>query len=152
MTEVPESGSPRARAATLSAWVAFVSALGPVYMFHHHRGPVTIWVSLVFGALAAAVAFFAVASITRKRWMHVTPVLGARRGAGAALATFMLTLFLHVCVYAGEGPLWIMLLLTLGMGIVLLGWVVALIGAAVGIYCEKTYFESTCKHLENTVY
>ncbi len=40
--------SPRRSASTISAMVAFGSALGPVYLFHHNRGPVAIVVSLVF--------------------------------------------------------------------------------------------------------
>ncbi len=63
------------------------------------------------------VALFTVERITRKRWQHMTPVLGALRGAGAALVTYTLTLVVHVCAFHNEGPVWISLLLTLAVGI-----------------------------------
>ncbi len=121
--------------------VAFGSALGPVYVFHHNRGPVAIAISLVFSLLAAMVAFFAIPRTARYRWMQTTSVLGARRGACVALVTYLITLVSHFCVYYGEGAFWTLLLLTVGMGMALFGWVVATIGAMVGIYCEKTYFQ-----------
>lgn len=128
-------------ASTISAMVAFGSALGPVYVFHHNRGPVAIAISLVFSLLAAMVAFFAIAQTTRGRLGQMTPVLGAGRGASAAVVTYMTTLVSHFCAYHGEGAFWPLLLLTVGMGMALFGWVVATIGAMVGVYCEKTYFQ-----------
>lgn len=119
---------------------AFGSALGPVYLFHHNRGPIAVFISIAFSLLAAVVAFFTIEWITRRRWMHVEPVLGALRGSGAALATYTVTLVAHVCVYRNEGPLWVSLLLTLAFGTVLFGWIVASVGAMVGMYCEKTCF------------
>jgi hypothetical protein len=135
-----KGASPRRSASTISAIVAFGSALGPVYLFHHNRGRIAIFISLAFSLLAAVIAYFIVERITRDRWTHATPVFGALRGAGAAVATYTLTLVAHVCVNLTEGPLWVGLLLTLAFGIVLFGWVVAIVGAMVGMYCEIICF------------
>lgn len=128
------------RTSTTSALVAFVSALGLVYLFHQNRGPVAIWMGLAFGLLAAMVAFFIVQRITRNRCRQKTPVLGALRGASAALLTFTITLSAHVCIEHKEGGFWISLLFTLAMGLYICGWIVAIIGALVGSYCERAYF------------
>lgn len=137
---MPRLEASRRSASTLCAVVAFVPALGLVYLFHQHRGPIAIFMSLVFGLLAAMVAFFTIERITRYRWKQKTPVLGALRGAGAALLTYTLTLVAHVSVHHEEGRFWVSLLLTIGMGLCLLGWIFAIIGAMLGTYCEKAYF------------
>jgi hypothetical protein len=137
---MPRLETPRRRASTTSAIVAFFPALGLVYLFHQHRGPVAIFMSLFFGLLAAMVAFFTIERITRHRWKQKTPVLGALRGAGAALLTFTITLSAHVCMEHKDGGFWISLLITLAMGLYICGWMVAIVGAMVGTYCERTYF------------
>lgn len=141
--------SPRKNASALAAMVAFGSALGPVYLFHGNRGSVAILNSILFSVLAALVAFFTVEMITRHRWAQRTPVLGARRGACAALVTYTVTLVVHACVH-GDGPVWIFLALTLAYGIVLFGWVIAIMGAMVGVYCEKTFFNSAMRLRERS--
>lgn len=112
-------------------------------MFHHNRGSIALFITMAFSLLAAVVAYCTVLRITRDRWMHAKPVLGAVRGAGAALTTYTLTLVTHVCINQPDGPLWVGLLFTLGFGLVLFGWIVAIIGAMVGGYCEKACFPAT---------
>ena len=73
---MPRLEASRGSASTLCAVVAFVPALGLVYLFHQHRGPIAIVMSLVFGLLAARVAFFTIERITRYPWKQKTPVLG----------------------------------------------------------------------------
>jgi hypothetical protein len=132
-----------ARAGTLSAFVALVGAAVLTFIFHRANTEVALRVAASFGVFAAGAAFVVVWLITRRRMRGLSPVLGGRLGAIAALGTFLITVAVHTAVYPGSGGFLTSLPAVLSIGAVMFGWVVALVGAGVGLLCERLYFSGS---------
>lgn len=127
-------------AAILCATVALVAAFGPVYLYHRERGAVAVWLGLAFSVFAAAMTGLLTRKVVQGRSTVYKPVLGGKRGSGIALTIYASTLVVHVALFHHDGAFWIILSFTLVWGMALFGWSIALIGALVGIYCERKYF------------
>lgn len=115
---------------------------GPfVSWFHFGQGGATaVRLATLFSTLCAMVAFCLTYCVTVNRSGIAKPVFGAFRGSVVAIATFLVAVLAHTLVFPGNGGFRVSIFPVLLIGLATFGWLVAGIGAAVGLFCERHYF------------
>lgn len=127
-------------ASRFTAIVAAIFGGSLACLFHYNRGPISVLIGGGFGAVSALVAYGLVYRVTRSRVGIKKPVLGPMLGALLGLATFLVSVIGHTVFFPGQGSFLASLIPISFIGLGMFGWLVAIIGACVGVFCERRYF------------
>lgn len=126
-----------------AAGAACVTAGGLIILLYGwFELPALLMATLGFGVLAAAVSFVVVFFTVSRHIGRFLPVLGAARGAALAVLTFMLCLIPHAVIFSGSGGFVPSLIGQFVLGLVLFGWLVAIVGALVGYATDRVFFSA----------
>lgn len=125
------------RATALAAGI-FGSLL--TWLFHQPSGVIAMFIGAAFGAVSALVAYALVYRVALRRLENNKPVLGAIRGAALGIATFLIAVIVHTAFFPGRGGFFVSLVPILLIGLAMFGWGVAIVGACLGLFCERRYF------------
>jgi hypothetical protein len=97
-------------------------------------------IALLFSLLAGGLSYFIVHFVASRRIEKNAPVLGWWRGAIIALAVFVAVVLIHTLIFPGQGGFIVSALPVLFIGLAMFGWLVAIVGALVGVVCERKFF------------
>ncbi len=110
------------------------------WLFHRNAGAIAASVGMAFGALSALVAYALVYHVARRRLGNKKPVLGALRGAVLGVATFLIAVISHTAFFQGQGGFFVSLVPVMLVGLAMFGRGLAIVGACVGVFCERRHF------------
>ena len=127
-------------ASRVTALASGISGSLLTWLFHHNSGAIAVLIGVVFGAISAVVAYALVYRMVRSRLRNKKPVLGAVRGALLGVATFLIAVIIHTVSFPGQGGFFPSLIPIILIGLAMFGWGVAIVGACVGVFCERRYF------------
>ena len=109
-------------------------------LFHFNRGAIALPIGLAFGVLSAFVGYLLVFYLVRRRYGNTKPVFGELRGSVLGTSTFLISVSAHTALFPGAGGFLSSIFPIMFIGLVMFGWIVALIGAELGAFCERHYF------------
>jgi len=62
------------------------------------------------------------------------------RGAFLSVVTFLIAVVGHTAFFPGQGGFFVSLIPVMLIGLAMFGWGIAIVGACVGVFCERRYF------------
>ncbi len=138
---------PITKTCLFTASVSFTTAAALVALFYGwFELPVLLLTAAGFGALAATVSsIFVFFTVSRRMREGSIPVLGPVRGAVLALLTFALCLVPHAAFFTGAGGYLASLAGQLVLGLMMLGWLVVIVGAVMGLVVECLFLSLSLK-------
>lgn len=110
------------------------------WLFHYPSGAIAVFIGVAFGAVSALVAYALVYRVALRRLKNKKPVLGAIRGAALGIATFLIAVIGHTAFFQGRGGFFVSLVPIILIGLAMFGLGVAIVGACLGLFCERRYF------------
>jgi len=132
--------NPSAKAGTLAAITAAVSAGILAALFHSWREAESLAAVVAFFAvLAGAISFAFTYRLCKSRFGTSQPVLGAIRGSALALATFVACTIPHAIFFPGAQGVLASLVGQLLIAGLSLGVLVVALGAGVGVMAERLF-------------
>lgn len=128
-------------ASLFSSYVAALFSGLLILWFHSNRAfTEALPLAMFYSLFCAALVMYLTSRVARKRLGIAQPVVGALRGSLLGVATFVIAVIVHTIFFPGMGGFFVSIFPILLIGLGMFGWVVAIIGALVGAFCERRYF------------
>ncbi len=136
--------SPARACSFLCAAVAAIVSWPMVYWFHFfgmesHPAELASAFSLVAAGLAE---FWVWVALSWRIRTAKIPAFGGWVGAGLAILVFLCGVMIHTIAFPGHGGFFSSIFPILAIGLILFGWAIALIGAALGALCQRIFLRN----------